>query len=211
VKSAAETPTTVVLVPGVGFGGLELRSLAQRLRRAGFAVAVFPHMPGRCPLAESVRRLHDFVSALGVESFHFVAHSMGGRVVLRMLSEHPQSSPGRIVLLGTPLQHALTVKRVLTWPGGWRLLGAGVESLGTDAAPLLPPGWAIAAIAGRLNVVFGWLLGLGETNDTLIRVSETRHPGLTAQVVLTASHGSMLILPGVARNVAYFLQTGSFP
>lgn len=200
----------VVLVPGVGFGGLELRLLAWRLRRAGFRVEIFRHASGGPTLTDSAESLHEWVSALKAETVHFVAHSLGGLIVFRMFAAYPTQRPGRIVTLGTPLQGCLAARRVLAAPGGRWLLSKSVAAVFSDELPPLPPEREIGSIAGRLNFIFGWLLALRQPNDTLICVEESRHPKIAAHVVLPVSHSGLLLSGRVGRCVVNFLRTGAF-
>lgn len=87
----------VVLVPGVGLAGAELLPMAIRLRRKGYRVSLFWHLTGRQPLEESARRLRAMVEELPDGTVHFVGHSLGGLVVLRMLAarRHPHRRTGR--------------------------------------------------------------------------------------------------------------------
>lgn len=202
--------TLVVLVPGVGFGGLELRLMARRLRRAGFRVEIFRHASGCPALSDSAAALHAWVSSKHANVVHFVAHSLGGLIVFRMFALHPDQRPGRIVTLGTPLQGCLAARRVLEAPGGCLLLSRSVAEIFSEDPPLLPPGREIGSVAGRLNVIFGWLLALGQPNDTLICVSESRHPAVAAHTVLPVSHSGLLLSARVARCVATFLRIGAF-
>lgn len=200
----------VVLVPGVGFGGLELRLLARHLRRAGFWVEIFRHASGRPTLADSAEALHEWVFSQRSDAVHFVAHSLGGLIVFQMFAAHPKQRPGRIVTLGIPLQGCLAARRVLAVPGGRWLLSKSVAAVFSDELPPLPPKREIGSIAGRLNFIFGWLLALRQPNDTLICVEESRHPKIAAHVVLPVSHSGLLLSGRVGRCVVNFLRTGAF-
>ena len=200
----------VVLVPGIGFGGAEMRLLARRLRHSGYDTTVFPHLPGRCPLAASADKLQRAVASLEADTVHFVGHSLGGLGVLQMFADYPQQRPGRIVTLGSPLLGCLAARRTLALPGGHCLVGPGMSSACDGPFLPLPPGRQVGAIAGRLNILFGFLLAPGRANDTLICVEESRHPEITDHAVLPVSHGSMLLSSSVARYAAHFLRTGAF-
>jgi len=207
-------PENVVLVPGIGFGGAELRPLLRRLGRRGYDVHLFAHLPGRLPLAESAALLQRFLTSFDAEAkqVHFVAHSLGGRVTLRLFADHPEQRPGRLVFLGTPLLGCHAARRVMALPGGSGLLGPGVVAAARKevSPPGLPLGREVGVIAGRINFISGLLLAPGHSNDSLICVEETRHPGLTDHQVLPVSHSSMLLSPRVAEYIDTFLRTGAF-
>src|SRR5262245_399754 len=115
----------VVLVPGVGFGGMEMLPLARRLERRGYATRVFRHQPWQRHPGESARALHRMVSALDAEVVHFVGHSMGGVVSLRMMTELAWHRPGRVVTLASPHRGFTAVRRVAALPGGRWIAGRG--------------------------------------------------------------------------------------
>lgn len=203
----------VVLVPGIGFGGAEMRPLSRRLERTGYDVRLFPHLPGRIGLGESAALLRRFVEPLAdAERVHFVAHSLGGRVTLRLFADFPDRAQGRLVFLATPLLGCRAARRVMALPGGRGLVGRGAASVADAEAPAvgLPPGRDVGCIAGRINFLSGLLLAPGRANDSLICVEETQHPDLTDHRVLPVSHSSMLLSPRVAAYVDRFLRDGRF-
>ena len=95
---------TVVLVHGLWFGAWSMRLLGRRLRRAGFATLSFRYRSIRGALDEHAAALAEYAAAAGGEVRHFVAHSLGGLVTLRMLAGHPELPAGRVVLLGSPVK-----------------------------------------------------------------------------------------------------------
>jgi hypothetical protein len=69
----------------------------------------------------------------------------------------------------------------------------------------------IGMIAGSRSIGLGLLLGgLGEPGDGTVAVAETRAEGLRQHRLLPVTHTGMLFSKQVAREVAYFLRTGSF-
>src|SRR6185503_11149485 len=107
----------VILVPGLGIAGVDLIPLAIRLRRKGYRVSVFWHFTGRPTLEESARRLFDMAGRHEEDVVHFVGHSLGGIVALRMLADHAWDRPGRVVTLGTPHAGITAARRVAKLPG----------------------------------------------------------------------------------------------
>src|SRR4051812_20881057 len=92
----------IILVPGVGLAGAELLPLAARLRGKGYRVSISHQWTGMRPLDDSARALWKFASRQTEETIHFIGHSLGGLVTLRMLENHSWNRPGRVVTLGTP-------------------------------------------------------------------------------------------------------------
>jgi pimeloyl-ACP methyl ester carboxylesterase len=201
---------SVVLVPGVGFGGIELQILATRLRVAGFQAHTFWRSPDRSSLAAGAEALHRWLTEQSLEAPHFVAHSLGGLETLEMLRRFPLQKCARIVLLGSPLGGCLAARRVARLPSGRWGLGQTVCSIFSGANLPLPSGTEVGALAGRLNCLLGLFLCPGHANDTLICVDETRHPGLADHTTVLCSHAGMLVSTLAATRVVNFLRFGRF-
>jgi len=201
---------TVLLVPGIGFGGAEMFFLSWRLRRQGYEVKIFRHCPWRGTLSDKALALATATDRIDASVVHFVGHSMGGLIVLHFLARRPRQRPGRVVLLGTPINGSVAARRLLTLPLGRFLIGRCMSDASASAPLPLPPNRDIGSIAGWINLVVGWLLWLPRPNDTLVAVRETQRPDLKDSVVLAASHGSMLLSSRVAGSITSFLRTGSF-
>jgi pimeloyl-ACP methyl ester carboxylesterase len=200
----------VVLVHGLWFGPWSLGLLARRLRQAGFEPRRFRYRSTRAGLAEHARALRQFVGSPGSQPVHFVAHSLGGLVTLRMLAEEAELPSGRLVLLGSPLGGSAAARKSARLPGAGRLLGAAQPALGSGFATLAADR-DIGMIAGSRSIGLGLLLGgLGEPGDGTVAVAETRAEGLRQHRLLPVTHTGMLFSKQVAREVAYFLRTGSF-
>jgi pimeloyl-ACP methyl ester carboxylesterase len=201
----------VVLVPGLGFAGAELLPLAVRLRRKGYRVSVFWHCTGKPPLEDSARRLWDKATKQSEDVVHFVGHSLGGLVVLRMLANHRWDRPGRIVTMGTPHAGLGAARRFAGVPGGRRLLWPGVLAAANCDPIAVPTDRELGVLAGDRNLFFGSVIVPGQASDTLIGVEETRHPGCRAHVTVSETHAGMLLAGRVASHIDSFLREGRFP
>ncbi|MES9968275.1 MAG: alpha/beta hydrolase, partial [Sedimenticola sp.] len=92
-----------MLVHGVWMTGLEMGWLGRRLTREGFDVRYFRyHSLGFTP-SQNAERLHRFIRGLAVERLHLVGHSLGGIVLLHLFAGHAGIPPGRVILLGSPV------------------------------------------------------------------------------------------------------------
>ncbi|KAF0191385.1 MAG: hypothetical protein FD165_1719 [Gammaproteobacteria bacterium] len=186
--------------------------LARHLKKRGFAVHRFPYHSRQASIADHAAQLRQFASALPNDTVHYVAHSLGGRVVWQLLNEYPNRKPGRVVALGTPFLGS-RVAGVLAgsgW-GRWLLGPGGIDGL---LAPVRvgekPP--EIGVIAGISPYGAGRLLcRFDEPSDGTVAVAETRLPGATAHLTIRTTHTGLLLSPAVARNVSGFLATGHFP
>jgi pimeloyl-ACP methyl ester carboxylesterase len=203
-------PPPVILVHGLWFGAWSLRLLARRLRQAGFEPRRFHYRTTRADLDGHARDLRQFVGAVDSPVLHFVAHSLGGLVTLRMLAEQNGLPEGRVVLLGSPLGGSLAARKAAALPGAARLFGevrAALES-GFDR---LAPGRETGMIAGSRSIGLGLLVGgIGGSGDGTVAVDETRAVDLREHRVMPVTHTGMLFSKDVAREVEQFLLTGSF-
>lgn len=199
----------VVLVHGLWMHGVVMTWLAQRLRRCGFRVHIFSYASIRQPMDENVRRLQRFVDGLEASTVHFVGHSLGGRVILRLFHGFPEQRPGRLVLLCTPLAATRAAQRLAHSRLGRPLLGQGREELTTDVA--LIEGRDIGVIAGTLSIGLGRLISrLPIPNDGAVAVGETFTPALTDHLTMHVSHSNVLVSSQAARQICRFLVAGHF-
>jgi len=201
---------SIVLVPGLGLGGAEMLFLSRRLRKRGYSVTLFRHCPWCRTLSDKAAALQQVVSAIDSPVVHFVGHSMGGLIVLQMFADYPDQRPGRVALLGTPMNGSIAAQRVLRLPLGKFLVGTCMTTA-CAATPLpLPCDREVGSIAGRINLGIGWLLWLPRPNDSLVAVVETQRSEIEETAELPVSHTGMLLSSRVAALVDSFLKTGAF-
>lgn len=200
----------VVLVHGLWFGAWSLAPLARRLTAAGFEPRRFRYRTTAAALDQHARDLRAFVGPEPRAPLHFVAHSLGGLVTLRMLAEHGDLPAGRVVLLGSPLHGSAVARKAIRVPGGRRLLGVARPTLETGFSALAA-GREIGMIAGTRGVGLGLLVGGTDgPGDGTVALAETRDEGLADHVTLPVTHTGMLFSRAVARQACRFLQTGRF-
>jgi pimeloyl-ACP methyl ester carboxylesterase len=200
----------VILVHGLWFGAWAMARLARKLRAAGFEVRRFAYPSTAGQLDAHSRQLLEFARQSGSGRLHFVGHSLGGLVCLHMLNENPELPSGRVVLLGSPLDGSTIARRSQRIPGGEKLLGQ-VKTALENGYGKLPSDRQTGMIAGTRAIGLGLLLGgAGTPGDGTVAVTETRTTGLKDHLLLPVTHTGMLYSAEVARQTAYFLQTGSF-
>lgn len=191
--------------------GLESFLLRDRLARAGFAPSVFRYPSMHATLAEVTAAL-----AARLRSFdggaHLVAHSLGGLVALETLEQHADLPPGRVVLLGSPVQGSRAAAAIAGWSLGPQLLGTlAVAELARRHERSWRGTREIGLIAGSRSAGLGRVFTeLPQPNDGTICVDETQLPGATAHRVLDVSHTGMLMSAAVAESTAVFLDQGRF-
>jgi len=205
--------TIVVYVHGLWFTGRASFLLTRRIaRELGAEDRVFSYASVTATTADNVAALGEFIARLRADSLHIVAHSMGGVLVLKLFDNPPPMPPGRIVLLGSPLNGSRAAQNLARLPWGRTILGHTIQE---EVLPGRPRRWQaareIGVIAGNTAVGLGRLVGpLHEPSDGTILVAETNLAGATDQIVLPVSHSGMLFSALAARQAAAFLRDGRF-
>lgn len=208
----SEGGAVTVLVHGLWMHGVVMQVQRCYLARMGFETVCYSYPSMRLTLSENADRLAQFARSLRAQRIHWVGHSLGGLVILRMLELVPALPPGRVVLLGVPYgdgyaQRALAASRL-----GARLLGRSIGEWIDLKKPDTFPGREIGVIAGSLARGLGRLVarGLPRPNDGVVTVAETELAAACDRIVLPVSHSGMLISRRVARQSGAFLRIGKF-
>ena len=200
----------IVLVHGLWNRGWMMARMAKRLRTRGHHVRVFSYPTRADNLDGHADQLHKFVRAEGTADCHLVGHSMGGLVILNMLSRYDDLPPGMVVLMGTPVKGSNVVKRLERLPGQRFIFGKARDNL-LKGFQLSPAGYETGMIRGTREFGIGQIAGRqDEPNDGSVRVSETELEGLKDTVDLEVSHSEMLISAEVVEQVNQFLLRGKF-
>ena len=200
----------VVLVHGLWNRGWMMASMAKRLRARGHRVRVFSYPTRAADLDGHADALHDFLEKDRAQELHLVGHSMGGLVILNMLSRYDDLPPGRVVLMGTPVQGSAVVRKMAKLPGQEFIFGKSRENL-LQGFRVSPEGRETGMIRGTRPFGFGQIAGRpDEPNDGSIRLSETQLEGLKDTIDLPVAHSEMLVSAKVVDQVEQFLLYGSF-
>lgn len=210
MSSLNQAKEAVIVVHGLWVNSMLMRLLGYRIRRCGFNVAYFSYDSVRKTLEQNAARLSSFAAALSANTVHWVGHSLGGIVILKMLEQCPEPRTGRIVLMGSPSAGSYAARALAkTTPGRW-LLGRSAPLVETKAA--LPGKYELGVIAGCKGLGMGRLMlhALPRPNDGVVTVAETRASGMQDHIVLRVSHTGMLFSSRAAKQVCAFLKTGRF-
>jgi len=202
----------VVIVHGLWVHGLVMELMRRRVARGGYRALTYSYPSMRLTLAENAERLERYCRRLAAPRVHFVGHSLGGLVVLRMLERASGLTLGRVVLTGTPYGGSFAGRRLARIPGGRAALGRSMQHW---LNPMhLPPATAreIGVIAGSVPLGIGRVVApdLPAPSDGVISVEETRVPGMRDHIVLDVNHSGMLISRAVAHQICVFLRDGMF-
>jgi len=204
----------VLVLHGLLMNRHAMTVLAAHLRRQGFTVQAFSYNSLRDGIESHVAATLKRFDGLNFGRVHLVGHSMGGVVALKAVERMHDAQRrrlGRVVALGSPLSGREMALAAEHHPLGRWMLGKSTE-LWRHGYPLrIPEGVVVGAIAGTGRFGLGALLGaLRGPNDGVVRVEETRLPGLADHVVLPVTHSGMLVSGAVGRQCAAFLRHGRF-
>ncbi len=203
-------PFCVVVVHGLYMSGWLLKPLARRIERCGFQAHLFSYHDLRWPLSRNAELLVRFIEALP-GPLHFVAHSLGGLVVLEALGRVPPGRVGRLVFLGTPYQGCRVAEQLASSPLTRWLLGRSVLEGLLTACPRWEGAGELGVIAGDRPLGLGMIVGRPpRPHDGTVGVEETRIPGAADTLVLPVTHTEMLFSAQVAHQVCAFLRQGRF-
>jgi len=170
----------IIIVHGLWMTGLELGVLQHRLRTEhGFEPSIFSYPSITGTMAEHVASLHSFVQTHKAERLHFIGHSLGGIVILKMLETYDDIPPGRVVCLASPMQGSCAVDGFARWPFARAALGAAICD---DVLSTKQRKWDgrrdVGIIAGSLSIGIGRMFAdFHEPSDGTLLVSETKLEG----------------------------------
>lgn len=186
--------------------------LGRRLRARGFKPIGFSYPSVRRSLDENADALWRACERIAGPTVHFVGHSLGGIVILRMIRRHAGQRPGRIVALGSPFLGSAVALHRSARPLGSRIIGRAMAEAasGSEVIPWTGP-QEIGVIAGTTPFGIGTLLGpLATPHDGTVMVEETRLPGAKDHRAVRATHTALLFSREVADLVGSFLEHGRF-
>lgn len=196
----------VILLHGLGGGRLSMKMIERRLIADGHKTQIIGYPSRAAPVAVLERHLQNKLPKVG--KLHFVGHSLGGVLALKLAMRLPQERRGRIVQLGAPNLGSPMAARMK--PFQW-WFGPTLDDL---KHPSTPPTSTldIGAIAGTIAPDFcRHLTGIEGENDTTVSVkSAFAAAAEDKQVKFRVQHTLMLVHPGVIDAVSEFLRFGRF-
>lgn len=205
-------PAITVLVHGLWVHGVLMALQRRYLVRMGFDAVCYSYPSVRLTLTENADRLANFARTLTASTVHWVGHSLGGLVILRLLERVPTLPPGRVVLLGTPYGDTQAGRALAGSALGARMLGKSMGEWRGANRPVCFPGREIGVIAGTRSLGLGRVFSpdLPRPNDGAVTVAETRLAAACDSIELPVTHTGMLLSRRVARATGEFLHAGRF-
>jgi pimeloyl-ACP methyl ester carboxylesterase len=208
---------TVVCVHGFWSHGTGMYLIKRRFENEyGMRSLLFNYPSVRGTLDENAAALAEFLRIEGADGAHIVGHSLGGVVSLRMLANHADAPPGRVVCLGSPLTGSRSANFLSRQDWAEPILGLSL-SKGVIDEPAST--WAsevcaardVGVIAGNASIGLAQFVAeFEDDNDGTVAVSETQLPGACDHLVMPVSHNGMLLSGSVVDQAAAFLKRGEF-
>ncbi len=205
----------VVFVHGLWLKGHEAVWLRYKVSQELAAdTRQFSYPSVNASIAANAAALAQVLSEIKTDTLHLVGHSLGGLVIYKLF-EAPNIAalpPGRIVLLGSPLQGSRAAQSLARVPLGRKILGQSIDGDGLTTGNRRWRGARdLGIIAGDLAAGLGRVMGdLPGPSDGTVMVEETKLGGATDHKILRVSHTGMLFSVEVARQTVLFLKTGRF-
>ena len=191
--------------------------IKRRLEREyGMRVSLFSYPSVRGTLDENAAALANFIHESGRDHAHLIGHSLGGVLALRMYANYPDSLPGRVVCLGSPLTGSRAASFMNEFEWAEEIIGrsvpdAMIHRTANDWAAEIAQQRDIGVIAGNVPLGFGRLVAnFDEDNDGTVSVSETQLEGAKDHMIMPVSHKGMLVSADVADQSAAFIRRGNF-
>lgn len=202
----------VVFVHGIWMTGLEMTPLRRRVAAEGFRCRQFRYPSVMATPEANAARLENALRLVDAEVVHLVAHSLGGLVVMHLFERYPLQRPGRVVMLGTPVNGSRTAACFSRTPLTRWMLGRSARRGLLGGAPRWKAGRDLGMVAGNRGIGIGTLFcrSLEQPNDGTVALCETRVPEINAHLSVPCGHFGMLWSEAVAEAVAAFLKTGDF-
>ena len=185
----------IVFIHGIWMKGYELGYLAQKFKKLGYHTYQFRYPSLFKTPAQNAEQLNQFLNSINEPVIHLVAHSLGGIVVLHLLHRHPETKPGKIVFLGTPLKGSAAAKSVNQRPLLRWLLGKSTQQGLLGDAPAWKANRDVYMIAGNVAVGMGKVLAyraMQDKSDGTVNLDETQATYIKQHTIMPHSHFSML-------------------
>ena len=202
----------VVFLHGLWMTGLEMTPLRRRIAAEGFQCHQFRYSSLLAAPEWNAARLDRFLRSVDADVVHLVAHSLGGLVVTHLFERYPMQRPGRVVMLGTPINGSRTAACMARTPLTRWLLGRSIRRGLLGGAPRWKAGRELGMVAGNrgfgIGTLFCW--ALDTPNDGTVALAETRSPEISAHLAVPHGHFGMLWSEAVAGSVTAFLRWGDF-
>ena len=169
--------------------GPELFRLSHSIKKQGYQTRHFVYKSLFQTPQQNADFLKQFLDKIDEPVVHLVCHSLGGIVVLHLLKRHTQFKPGKVILLGTPVNGSAVAKYLNRRPWLKWLLGKSTEDGLLGSVPTPKQKYEIKGIG------IGMLLAnnaMKSPNDGTVNFSETEAPFIKQHIAVPHGHFAML-------------------
>lgn len=188
--------------------GFELSRLSYNVKKQGYQTRYFRYKSLFHTPQQNADLLKRFLNDIDEPVVHLVCHSLGGIVTLLMLEQHAEVKPGKVIMLGTPVNGSATAKYINHhWYLRW-LLGKSTDKGLLDKAPIPKYKNDIYMIAGNKGIGIGKFLAykvMKSPNDGTVNLSETVAPFIKQHTAVSHGHFAMLWSKQVISRVVEIL------
>jgi alpha-beta hydrolase superfamily lysophospholipase len=215
----AKAGECVVLLHGLARTSMSMNKMERELAAAGYLTANIDY-PSREHTVEELTAMavpagiNACRSKEGVDTIHFVTHSLGGILLRQYLHDHDLPELGRVVMLGPPNQGSAAVDELQDVPGFDWLNGPAGQQLGKgeNSVPLKlgPATFELGVIAGNRTIDPITSAVLENPDDGRVSVEDTKLEGMTDFVVVEHSHAFMMRMRRTIELTKAFLSEGRF-
>lgn len=149
-------------------------------------------------------------------TLHFVAHSLGGIIIRKVMKENRPATLGRVVMLSPPNSGSAVVDTLKDWRLYKWLNGPAGQQLSTaaDSVPnqLGPVDYPVGIITGDHVAFFdSWFSKIiPGVDDGKVSVERARLEGMADFLVVNESHSFIMNSEYVHSETIHFLQHGKF-
>lgn len=207
----------VVCLHGMWMPGSEMAYIKRQLENEhGFNCTLFSYPSVQATLDQNAELLAEHLGKDSRREVHFVGHSLGGVLALRLLALYPESPVARIVCLGSPLAGSRAASFLTQHQWGNVILGKTitegvVDGSATEWAAQVTKLAEVGIIAGTVPLGLGRLVAnFDGENDGTVAVAETLLPGARDHICMPVNHMGMVVSREVADQTAAFLLRGEF-
>ncbi len=192
-------------------GGI-MRGLQKHIATAGWQTAIFDYSSRSKTVGQNAWALAQFLRQFDGMPIYLVAHSLGGRVCLKCMQDHPALNVRRFIAIGTPFLGSEVAEFFSRYRFGRWLLGQSLVEGGLRSPAQAWNGEAeIGVIAGSRRIGVGWITqNLSKPHDGTVTVASTKLLGITDHITEPSSHTLLLYSEHVAIQVVHFLDFGFF-
>ena len=194
-----------------------MRSLSNFLEENGYRVLNVGYPSTRFPLESLIEHVNRKVESFNQDherKIHFVGYSMGGLLARGVINKYRPPNLGRVVQLASPNQGSEVAD---FWKNNYLfkwIFGPAGQELGTK-------GKSFTRIQGSVDFELGVIAGnctldpissalIKGPNDGKVSVQNTKVPGLTDHIVISATHTFIIYNREAWNQTLHFLDSGKF-